>query len=74
MTLRQLRDFLTERKSASLQEIKGHFRESSGMAESMLQYWISKGNVVKKTEAGISSTCCGKCSGHQREMYHWIEK
>ncbi len=73
MTLTDLRGFLRERNRVSLGEVAGHFNTDQGTAESMLEHWVRKGSVEKKTGDVFSSTCCGKCGGHKVTWYQWIE-
>lgn len=73
MSLKDIRNYLRQKRSASLKEISMHFKADSSLVESMLDQWILKGRVVVKQHDAFSSTCCGKCSGTSHIRYEWVE-
>ena len=70
MILGDIRDYLKQRKEASLDNIANHFDISRASAKMALDYWISKGIIAHKI-AGCSSSCssCGSSS----ETYSWAD-
>ncbi|ASQ91002.1 hypothetical protein CHL67_08795 [Prosthecochloris sp. GSB1] len=74
MSLLELKEYLCRNESVSLGDLSLHFRVSSEVLEPMLELWMRKGNVRRRTHTG----CCeGKragcsCGGGGHVLYEWI--
>jgi len=74
MSLLELKEYLRRKESVSLGDLSLHFRVPSEALEPMLEHWMRKGNVLRKTHDGC---CKGKhsgcsCGGGGHALYEWI--
>ncbi len=70
MILGDIRGYLKQRNQASLDDVANHFNISRASAEMALDYWISKGIIVRRT-ASCNNSCSG--CGSSGETYSWLE-
>lgn len=75
MLLAEIRDYLQQRGSASLQEVAIHFGIATDTARFALHYWKNKGKV-RELASGCSSGGCGgqSCSGEAATRYEWHQR
>lgn len=73
MTLSAMRDFIRERRQVSVKDAARHFGTDPSAVEPLMDYWVSKGNVLRRTGDVFSSACCGKCGGKGHLWYQWDE-
>lgn len=75
MLLSDIRDYLRERGSASLQEVALHFDITLDTAKFAMGYWQNKGKI-RALSAACSSGCGkqGSCSSSSsaKEQYEWL--
>lgn len=71
MILSQLRDYLKERGQASLQDLALHFDADSGAVRGMLEHWIRKGKVTRRSAAATCGSSCTQCDPAAVEIYRW---
>ncbi len=68
MLLADIRQYLKERKTASLDEVAIHFDIAADAAKFALNYWVKKGKVnVRGAACGSSCGGCGSAGDH----YQW---
>ena len=72
MTPIEIKQYLRERKLATVNDIAVHFRMESAAVAPMLDIWIRKGKVHKHdSNLGCQKGCC-KCDPATIETYEWI--
>ena len=77
MILLRVREYLRERRQATLDEIARHCHSDPQAVRGMLDVWIRKGKVVCQVadvRCGVGCNSCGcKPAGHEagREIYIW---
>lgn len=73
MDLIKLKQYLQERKTASMHDLLLHFRTEASTIEPLLATWIRKGKVKKHSQkAAASCKGCCKCDPATLEAYEWI--
>ncbi|MCK4840620.1 MAG: FeoC-like transcriptional regulator [Methylococcales bacterium] len=71
MVLSELRDYLKQKKTVSLNELIIHFDMDADALRGMLGKWISKGKVRQlPVNSACGSSCC-KCDPTLIELYEW---
>ncbi|MBL0715302.1 MAG: FeoC-like transcriptional regulator [Desulfosarcina sp.] len=72
MTPIEIKQYLIERRLATLQDIAIHFRKETDTVTPMLDMWIRKGKLKKHDgDLGCQKGCC-KCDPATIETYEWI--
>lgn len=73
MNLIAIKQFMAERKLASLSEIAMHFKTEADAARPLLEVWVAKGKM-KKTASAQKKGCsgCCQCSTANHEVYEWV--
>ncbi len=72
MTPIAVREYLAERKMATLHEIATHFQKETGTVTPMLDLWVGKGKVKKHDEnLGCQKGCC-QCNSASIVVYEWL--
>jgi hypothetical protein len=72
MTPIQIKQYLIDRKIATLQDIAIHFRKETDTITPMLDIWVRKGKVKKNAgDPGCGIGCC-KCDPATLETYEWL--
>ena len=71
--LRELRNFVKERKQVSLSEMAIHMHMDKSAVEGMAEQLVARGDIKKvdelpKCKGCVESTCC------EDVLYLWIEK
>lgn len=74
MILSDLRDYLADRKRASMADMVNHFGIDPDALLGMLEQWEAKGRVRRIDAAGADPRACGSCTvcadGDPR-IYEW---
>ncbi len=73
MILSELRAYLQDKKTVTLNELVIHFDTDAGALRGMLQKWISKGKLRKLSTDPACGTSCCKCDPTLTEIYEWVE-
>ena len=73
MDLIQLKRYLRERKITPLQDAAYHFKVDVETIRPLLNVWIAKGKVHKRSETGGACKGCCKCDPATVETYEWID-
>ncbi len=77
MMLGEIRDYLQQRGSASLNDVATHFDITPDTAQFALNYWQRKGKVREFAAASCGSGGCGgkSCGGTQAATnYEWVKR
>lgn len=73
MILSEIRDYVRERRQASLEEIALHVDSNPDAVRGMLERWIRKGRIRKTLKGPACGSSCGSCSSESTEIYEWID-
>ncbi len=73
MMLSEIKDYLSNRRQASLAEIALHMDADPDAVRGMLQLWIRKGRVEQRKVEAACGTSCNRCDPAAMELYVWIE-
>jgi alpha-tubulin suppressor-like RCC1 family protein len=73
MILSQVRDYLKQRGQCTLSDIALHFDSDADAVRGMLDVWIKKGKVEKRSATGSCGTSCQSCDPASTEVYIWHE-
>ncbi len=71
MILSEVRDYLRERRQASLGDIALHFDSDPEAVRGMLEVWVRKGKVERSTLMPACGSGCNKCDVASTEIYRW---
>jgi hypothetical protein len=71
MLMTELRDYLSERKRASLSDISLRFDIPPDALVGMLSVWMAKGRV-RRLRDRLPCGTCGKCESATTDIYEWI--
>ena len=72
MILSDIKQYLSERGSASLSDISMHFDTEPDAIRGMLEQWIRKGRVTKHVTGSACNSSCNKCGTESTEFYKWV--
>lgn len=73
MILSQVRDYLKQRGQCTLSDIALHFDTDANAVRGMLEIWIKKGKVEKRSATASCGTSCQSCDPAATEVYVWSE-
>ena len=73
MILSQVRDYLNQRGQCTLSDIALHFDTDASAVRGMLDIWIKKGKVEKRSATASCGTNCQSCDPATTEVYTWSE-
>lgn len=73
MILSDLRNYLKERKSVSLNDLMLHFDTDAEALRGMLQVLVVKGYVIKNSAKEACGTSCCKCDSTLTEIYEYMK-
>lgn len=74
MILSQVRDYLKKRGQCTLSDIALHFDTDADAIRGMLEVWIRKGKVEKRSATNSCGTSCQSCDPAATEVYSWREQ
>ena len=74
MILSELRSYMKENKTVTLNELVVHFDMDADALRGMLGKWISKGKVKQLPVGSACGTSCCKCDPTLTELYQWEEE
>lgn len=72
MILSQIKQYLRERRAATLEELARHFQTEPATMRDMLEHWIRKGSIRQKMERAGCCQRCRLCEETPIEVYEWI--
>ena len=70
--LRDVRDYLEQRKHASLNDLSVHFAAQPDAMRGMLNQWIVRGKI-RRCSAIACEGCSSRCASAPGESYEWVE-
>lgn len=73
MILSNVRDYLKQRGQCTLSDIALHFDADADAVRGMLEVWIRKGKVNKRSATDSCGTSCQSCDPAATEVYSWCE-
>ena len=73
MILSEVRDYLKQRGQCTLSDIALHFDTDANAVRGMLDIWIKKGKVEKRSATDSCGTSCQSCDPATTEVYTWYE-
>ncbi len=73
MILANIRDYLKQRGQCTLSDIALHFDADADAVRGMLDVWIRKGKVTKRSATDSCGTSCQSCDPAATEVYMWHE-
>jgi hypothetical protein len=73
MILSDVKQYMIERRQATLTDIALHFRASPDAVRGMLDYWIRKGKLSRQMATASCGTSCHRCAEANTEIYVWQE-
>ena len=73
MILSKVRDYLKQRGQCTLSDIALHFDTDANAVRGMLDIWIKKGKVEKRSATASCGTSCQSCDPAATEIYTWCE-
>ena len=73
MILSRVRDYLKQRGQCTLSDIALHFDTDADAVRGMLEIWIKKGKVEKRSATDSCGTSCQSCDPAATEIYLWCE-
>lgn len=71
MILSQIRDYLKQRGQCTLSDIALHFDTDADAVRGMLDVWIKKGKVERRSATASCGTSCQSCDPATTEVYFW---
>lgn len=74
MTPSGLKDYLKEKRQASLADLVTHFRSTPQAIQAAMETWLRKGKAKLSTvESNCGKSCC-KCNVESITIYYWLEE
>ena len=71
MILSDIRDYLQDRGQSTLADIALHFDIEPDAARGMLDIWIKKGKLQRRSATGSCGISCSQCDTAATEIYVW---
>ena len=72
MILSDIKQYLSQRDSASLSDMCIHFDTDPNAMRGMLEQWIRKGRISKQSVSASCGGSCNKCGQESTEIYQWV--
>lgn len=66
-----IKDYMTTKKIANLQELSLHFKKQPDTMRCMLQHWIRKGKICRADKPAGCGVKCQMCKPSIAEVYSW---
>lgn len=74
MILSEIRQYLEQRGQASLADIALHFDAEPDAVRGMLEAWIRKGKVIRRSSTASCGSTCQSCDAASTELYFWVRR
>ncbi|WP_275100019.1 FeoC-like transcriptional regulator [Sedimenticola hydrogenitrophicus] len=71
--LSRIKHYLHNRGPVCLSDIALHLGSTPDAARGMLETWMRKGRVTRRTIESGCGTSCGKCRPDDTELYEWVD-
>ena len=72
MILSDIRNYLQQRRQASLSDIAMHFDTPPEAVKGMLETWTRKGRVKRHLATPSCGSSCSQCAPATTEIYEWV--
>ncbi len=72
MILADIRSYLVNQQSATLNDLANHFETDPETIRAMLQIWINKGKIIKLPPQKGCGGGCSQCHCSLVESYQWV--
>jgi len=72
--LSEIRRYLEQRGQASLSDIALHFDADPDAVRGMLEAWIRKGKVLRRSSTASCGSTCQSCDAANTELYVWSRR
>jgi putative ferrous iron transport protein C len=69
--LAELRDYMKQRRQATLADLAAHFQVDPDAVRGMMDVWIGKGKVRRLPATASCGSSCTKCDPAGTEIYLW---
>jgi hypothetical protein len=73
MILSDIRAYLRQRGQATLADMALHFDTDPDALRGMLEVWMRKGKVQKRSATASCGSGCDRCDSAATEIYAWSE-
>jgi len=73
MILAEVRDYLKQRRQCALSDVAMHFDTDADAVRGMLEIWIKKGKIEKRSVTAACGSSCQSCDPASTEIYIWRE-
>jgi len=73
MILSEVRDYLKSRSQATLSDIALHFDTDADAVRGMMEIWIRKGKIRKRSATDSCGSSCNSCEPEATEIYEWVD-
>ena len=73
MILSEVRDYLKQRGQCTLSDVALHFDSNADAVRGMLDIWVKKGKIEKRSATASCGTSCQSCDPAATEIYIWHE-
>lgn len=73
MILSDIRDYLAEKGESTLTDVALHFDITPDAARGMLEVWVRKGKITRRTISTSCGSSCSQCDPAATEVYVWGE-
>jgi hypothetical protein len=73
MSLLKLKDYLKNKRVASLFDLTTKFNLDPDIIRQMLKLLMNKGNLLEQKKTFKCGSQCAKCHPHQTELYIWVD-
>lgn len=71
MILIEIKKYLSDKKTANLQELAFHFNQPPETMRQMVAHWVRKGKVMVLPKPLSCGTGCTQCKPEWAEEYCW---
>jgi putative ferrous iron transport protein C len=71
MILQEIKQYVKDRKQASLQDIAVHFDKEPETVRGILDFWVRKGRIKLQTQSPSCSGSCHCSANKSQEIYQW---
>lgn len=70
--LLEIKRYLSEKKTANLQELSLRFKKQPDTMRCMLQHWMRKGKICRAAQPVGCGSKCQLCKPTIAEVYSWV--
>lgn len=71
MILKDVKDYVKSRQQVSLEDVALHFEAQPEAVQGMLDFWVSKGRLIRQTNTRCCSGSCCSVGKDGQLIYRW---